>query len=60
MLIKEVSESKKQHDTEKSEPRGQSAAYAVVTSISNTCVKFKIGGHWLRLGAPGLLREHGF
>ena len=35
----------------------QSAAYAVVTSISNHCGDFKSGGH--HLGAPELPREYG-
>ena len=39
---------------------GQSAADAVVTSISNPCGDFKGSGDYLRLGAPGLPKEYDF
>ena len=46
------------HDMDLSTAWGQSAAIAVVTSISNPSGNFKGGSHYLRLGAPGLLREY--
>ena len=46
------------HDMGPSSAWGQSAAIAVVTSISNPLGDFKGGFHYLRIGAPGLRREY--
>ena len=46
-----------QHSFSTHEPKGQSAVYAVVTSIRFPCVYFKGGGHQLRLVALRLPME---